>query len=68
MIIRYKNIHSDLELLSSDHSDLKVDSTKAKIYENFANYFNTIKANNEGFTMLKYSCKGLQKSINQLER
>ena len=68
MIIRYKNIHSDLELLSSDHSDLKVASTQAKIDENFANYFSKTKGNNKCFRVLKCTCKGLQKIISEVER
>ena len=39
-----------------------------KIYENFANYFLKTKANTKCFMVLKCKCKGLQKSICELER
>ena len=50
------------------HWDLQVSNSQAKFYENFANYFLKIKANNKCFTVLKCTCKGLQKSISELER
>ena len=50
------------------HCDLKVSSSQAKIDENFANYFLKTKANNKCFIVLKCTCKGLQKSISELER
>ena len=51
----------------SSHCDLKVSRSQAKIDENFANYFFKTKANN-CFIVLKCKCKGLQKSISELER
>ena len=39
-----------------------------KIDENFANYFLKTIANNKCFHSVKCTCKGLQKSINKLER
>ena len=48
------------------HCDLKVSRSHAKIYENFTNYFLKTKANNKYFIVLKCTCKGLQKSINEL--
>ena len=50
------------------HCDLKVSRSQAKIYENFANYFLRTKANNMCFMVLKFKCKGLQKSKTELER
>ena len=47
------------------HGDLKVASSQAKI-ENSANTLKT-KANKKSFTMLKCTCKGLQKSIGELK-
>ena len=48
------------------HCDLKVSSSQAKIDENFANYFLNSKAKNKCFMMLKFTCKGLQKSMKKL--
>ena len=45
------------------HCDLKISMHKAIIDENFANYFLKPKANNKCFMLLKWTCKGLQKSI-----
>ena len=42
--------------------------SQAKIYENFNNFFLKTKANNKCFIVLKCTCKGLQKSISELER
>ena len=55
-------------VFGAPHCDLKVLSSQAKIDENFANYFLKTKANNECFIVLKFICKGLQKSISELER
>ena len=38
------------------------------IDENFAHYFFKIKADNKYFIVVKCECKGLQKSISELER
>ena len=46
---------------------LKVASIYSKIKENFANYFLKTKAKNMCFMVLKCTCVGLQKSINELE-
>ena len=51
----------------SHHCDLKVSCSQAKIYESFANYFLKTKASNKCFEVLKCTCKGLQKSISELE-
>ena len=48
--------------------DLKVARSVAKIDENFANYFWKLSANNKCFIVLKCTCKGIQKSINELIR
>jgi len=56
-------------LLNSDsgpQSDIKLSRSQAKIDENFANYFFKPETINKCFIMLK--CKGLQKSITELER
>ena len=45
-------------------SDLRVSLSQAKIDENFTNYFLKTKTNN----ILKCTCKGLQKSISELEQ
>ena len=50
------------------HCDLKVSRSQAKIDESFANYFLKTKANNKCFEVLKCTCKGLQKSISELDR
>ena len=50
------------------HYDLKVASSQAKIDENFAIYFVRNEANIKCFKVLKCTCKGLQKSIRELER
>ena len=42
---------------------LNVASSTAKIDENFANFFLKTKAKIKCFTVLKCTCKGLQKSI-----
>ena len=44
--------------------DLRVSLSQAKIDENFTNYFLKTKTNN----ILKCTCKGLQKSISELEQ
>ena len=49
------------------HCDLKVSSSQAKFNENFANYFLKTKVNNKCSIVLKCTCKGLQKSIRELE-
>ena len=51
------------------HCDLKVASSQAKIYESFANFFLKIKAKNKcNVYSAKSTCKGLQKSIIEVER
>ena len=63
---------SSIELKSSEFQDrcnLKVASFQAKIDENFVNlYFLKGKANNICSIVLKCTCKGLQKSLIELER
>ena len=48
--------------------DLQVSNSQGNISKNFANYFLKTKANTKCFTMLKCTCKGLQKSVSELER
>ena len=57
----------EIDARANSHSDLKVSSSQAKIDENFANYYLKTKAYNKYFIVLKCTCKGLQKSIRQLE-
>ena len=46
--------------------DLQASRSQAKMYESFANYFLKTKANNKCCLMLKFTQKGLQKSISEL--
>ena len=48
--------------------DFKVSNSGAKIDENFANYFLKPKANTKCFMVQKCTCKGLKKSISELDR
>ena len=48
------------------HCYLKVSRSQAN--KNFANYFLKEKANNKRVIVLKYTCKGLQKSTSELKR
>ena len=51
------------------HCGIKVSRSQANIYENFANYFLKTKGNNKCFIVSNvHACKGLQKSICELER
>lgn len=50
------------------HCNLKVASSQPKIDENFAHYYLKSKAKNKWFKVLKCICKGLLKSIRNLER
>ena len=43
----------------------KVSSSQAKIDANFSNYFLKTKANNKCIVVLKCTCKGQQKFINE---
>ena len=47
------------------HCDLKVSRSQAKVDKNFANYFLTTKACNNCYNV---KCKGIQKSMSELER
>ena len=49
-------------LYSASHCDLKVESSRAKIVENFANYFLKTIAKDKCFIVLKCACLGLQKA------
>ena len=55
-------------VLMGTHCNLKVLRSRAKIYENFANYFLKTEANRKCFIVLKCTCKGLKKSMSELER
>ena len=50
------------------HCHLKVSSSESKIDQSFANKFFKTKAFNKCFIVLKCTCKGLQKSISELEQ
>ena len=65
---RNKNFISIYTIQATGNCDLKVSRSQAKIDESLANYFLKTKANNKCFSMLKCICKGLQKSITELER
>ena len=47
---------------------VKVANSQAKLDENFHKYFLKSKTKNKLFIVLKCTCKGLQKSISELER
>ena len=64
-LISTRELERHFELHSLWFKGLKLSS---KIDENFANYTFKIKANNKFFIVLKCTCKGLQKSISELER
>ena len=57
-----------LKLLYLHTCDLNVSRSQAGIDENFANYFLKTKANNWCLIVLKCTCKGLKKSISELEQ
>ena len=57
-----------LKLLYLHTCDLKVSRSQAGIDENFANNFLKRKTNNKCFKVLKCTCKGLKKSISELEQ
>ena len=50
------------------HCGLKVSHSQTKIDENFANYFSKPKAYKKCFIGFDCTCKGLQKSISELEQ
>ena len=52
----------------TDHCDLKVSSSQAKLDESFANYFLKTKAKNECLLVLNVHVKGYRKSTIELER
>ena len=54
--------------LHTFHCDLKVSRSHEKIFESFGQYFLKIKANNKCVIVLNCTCKGLHKSISELER
>ena len=57
-----------IQPLQPVHCDLKVPRSQANTDESFANYFLKTNAENKCSIVLKCSCKGLQKSISELER
>ena len=59
-------IPSGYEPIDTMHNEAS--SSQAKIYDNFTNFIFKTKTNNRCFIDLKCTCKGLQKSISELER